>query len=193
MTSPIAQVEYQSLPEGWVCQTYWEVPELPPTLTTPFGVSFRTGRTNNVAALACTQPYEQLPSEMTIELDSPIAAEKLFLLTANLTKTVKCYHPGAEIVVHYADDHTTLHSLVPPHNMPVMVQHICPNAYHIPWGTLHGNADPLTMGGNQPNLAVTQLPLDPRRKLTRLTFRCVTSETILGIVGLTLQTGEVPS
>jgi hypothetical protein len=187
MTSPVAQFEYQSLPEGWVCQTYWEVPLLPSVFETSAGVRFRTGpEGNNVLALACTQPYEQLPSEVRITLPQPTHAEKLYLLTGNLTKTVKCYYPGAEIVIDYSDGTRQLHSLIPPHSMPVMAQHICPRALHVSWGIIHGDPVPLFLGGNEPNLAVTDVPLDRSKSVLTLSFRCVASETILGIVGLTL-------
>lgn len=108
LTRPIDQFEYQTLPEG-VCGTAsFEPPPFAGQITTPFGISFDVGAhplpagaKGNILALACTEPYVQLPSRAMVTLPKPQRLEKIYLLTANLTKTVKCYYPGAEIIVHY--------------------------------------------------------------------------------------------
>jgi hypothetical protein len=223
LTPPVAQFEYQSLPEGWTSKARFAAPDLPPLTATTAGVPFRTrtantrtaatnqadqadqanqamptpppagaapepARNNNILALACTEPYAQLPSVATLRFPGSPMAQKLYLLTANLTKTVKCYYPGAEIVVHYERGADQLVTLVPPRNLPMFAQPSCPRAWTMPYGTLTGDINPLNMGGNQPNLAVTDVLLDPTRPLRSIEFRCVATETILGILGATLLT-----
>ncbi|MEX0776274.1 MAG: GH116 family glycosyl hydrolase [Phycisphaeraceae bacterium] len=193
-TSPIAQLEYQSLPQGWISRARWQTPPMPTRFDSQCGIEFRTAGANDrdVVALACTEPFEQLPSEVRLQLNQPVCAAKLYLLTANLTKTVKCYYPGAEIAVEYDQSHSVVHTLVPPHNMPMMAQRICPSAFATPFGRLHGELVPLRMGGCHPNLSVIDIPLDPARPVTALVWRCVATETILGIVGATLLATAMP-
>lgn len=193
MTRPIDQFEYHTLPEA-VCGTAsFEPPPFSNWIGAPFGLGFAVGAhplpataTGNMLALASTEPYEQLPSQARIELPDAPRLERVYLLTANLTKTVKCYYPGAEAVIHYATGEPQLEPLVPPHTMPCFGQRFCPRAYAIPFGKIHGDVTPLNMGGNHPHLAVTDVVLDPQRPVTALEFRCVASETVLGLVGLTL-------
>lgn len=194
MTPPIAQFEYQSLPEGWTCKGRFTADDLPAVTQSGAGVPFRTQAAKaprgeaarNILALASTEPYEQLPSVATVKFPSAVKAQKLYLLTANLTKTVKCYYPGGEIVVHYESGPDQVVSLTPPHNMPMFAQLFCPRAWTMPYGKLSGDMTPLNMGGKEPNLAVTDVLLDSGREIRSIELRCVASETILGIVGATL-------
>lgn len=194
LTPPIAQFEYQSLPEGWTCKGAFTADNLPAVLESGAGVPFRTAAAkagpgeagHNILALASTEPYAQLPSAVTLKFANAVRAEKLYLLTANLTKTVKCYHPGGEIVVHYESGADQVVPLVPPRNMPMFAQRVSPRAWTMPYGKLSGDLTPLNMGGNEPNLAVTDVLLDSGRAIRSIGFRCVASETVLGIVGATL-------
>jgi hypothetical protein len=192
-TRPIDQFEYQTLPEG-VCGTAsFEPPPFAGEITTPFGVSFDVGAhplpagaKGNILALACTEPYEQLPSQATLTLPKPLRLEKIYLLTANLTKTVKCYYPGAEIIVHYTAGEKETCQLIPPYTMSCFGQRFCPRAYVIPFGKINGDVTPLNMGGNQPHLAVGDVVLDAARAVRQIELRCVASETVFGIMGITL-------
>ena len=192
-TRPMDQFEYQTLPEG-VCGTAsFEPPPFAGEITTPFGVSFAVGAhplppgaKGNILALACTEPYEQLPSQATLTLSKPQRLEKIYLLTANLTKAVKCYYPGAEIIVHYTAGEKETHQLIPPYTMSCFGQKFCPRAYAIPFGKIHGDATPLRMGGMHPHLAVTDIVLDAARAVSQIELRCVASETVFGIMGVTL-------
>ena len=94
--------------------------------------------------MACTEPYEQLPSRATLTLPKPLRPEKIYLLTANLTKAVKCYYPGAEIVVPLHDGgEKETHQLIPPYTMSCFGQKFCPRAYPIPFGKINGDANSL--------------------------------------------------
>jgi hypothetical protein len=65
-------------------------------------------------------------------------------------------------------------------------QKFCPRAYAIPFGKIHGDATPLRMGGMHPHLAVTDIVLDAARAVSQIELRCVASETVFGIMGVTL-------
>ena len=139
----------------------------------------------DILALVSTEPYEQLPSAAVMRLKKPMALEKIYLLTANLTKTLKCYYPGAEVVVRYEEGDDQIVELAPPFNMSCMVQHFNPRALPIPFGQIVNGGHPLNRGKDC-HLAVTDLVLDPERKAREIEFRCVASETIFGIVGVAL-------
>lgn len=144
------------------------------------------GARGNILALACTEPYEQLASQAVLTLPQPQRLEKIYLLTANLTKAVKCYYPGAEVIVHYTTGGAQTHQLIPPHTMSCFGQTFCPRAYAIPFGKINGDATPLRMGGCHPHLAVTDIVLDAARTVSRIELRCVASEKVFGIMGITL-------
>ena len=98
------------MPEAVCGPASFQPPPFAGEIATSFGVSFAVGThplpagaKGNILALACTEPYEQLPSRATLTLPKPLRPEKIYLLTANLTKAVKCYYPGAEIVVPLHD------------------------------------------------------------------------------------------
>jgi len=192
-TRPIDQFEYHTLPEGVYGTASFEPPPFSGVITTPFGISFDvgahplpSGAKGNILALASTEPYEQLPSQAILTLPKPQRLEKIYLLTANLTKTVKCYYPGAEIIVHYTTGEKETHQLIPPYTMSCFGQRFCPRTYAIPFGRINGDVTPLNIGGDQPLLAATDVALDPARAVRQIELRCVASETVFGIMGITL-------
>ena len=192
-TWPVDQFEYQTIPEGVSRTGSYAVDDFTGPIETPFGVDFSTGSKpvaegagGNMMALVTTEPYEQLPSEATLTMPEPMQLEKVYMLTANLTKTVKSYFPAGEVVVHYANGDEQVVELVPPHTMSCFAQKFCPRAYAIPFGKLLGDLGPLRMGGAHPHLAVTDIVLDPTRKVREIELRCVTSEAVFGIMGLTV-------
>ncbi len=169
------------LPEHLLSLTQWEMPPWNSSFSTPSGIHFQTAP-NKIMALCCTEPYPQFSSAVNLKLRQPERLEKLYLLTANLTKPLKSYYPGAEIVVHYADGTTQLCPLVPPYTMPSVVDNICPRAQAIRFGQItHGSTsiDPTCF------LSVTDLVLDPRKPINAFDFRCVATETLFGILGAT--------
>ena len=173
--------DYGVLPEQVPSLTQWEVPEMSADFQTPSGIRFQTvpGR---ILALCCTEPYDQFSSAVTLKFGEPKRLEKLYLLTADLAKTLKCYYPGAEVTVHYADGSTQLHQMIPPYTMPSGVNHICPRAQAIRFGQLtyaHPTPDKSCY------LSVVDLALDPAKPVESFEFRCVATETLLGLVGAT--------
>jgi hypothetical protein len=148
------------------------------------------GEYANMLALASTEPFEQLPSAVVITLPRPMPAEKLYFLTLNLTKTVKCYYPGAEVVLGYDDGSEHTVELVPPYSMSCFAQHFSPFAFAIPFGRIEGGdlLAPLRFGDpvNREHLAVSDVVVDPKRLLSSVELRCVASETVFGIVALSV-------
>lgn len=154
-----------------------ESPRLPPAI--PMRVE-----PNRLLAVCCTQPYQQFPARVTLKLAAPRRAEKLYLLTANLVKPLKCYYPGAEVIIHYTDGSEQSHQMIPPYTMPSLIGHICPRALAIPLGKLIGHAGPVL--DTQGYLSLTDVVLDPSKPVVSIELRCVATETLLGVAGATL-------
>ena len=175
--------EYGVLPEQCAATKFIKFGKLPETSNDTAGVPFRT-TSGRLLALCCTEPYEQFPSRAVLRLPEPRRVEKLYLLSANLVKTLKCYYPGAEIRAQYADGTEQLFSLAAPYTLPSVVGHICPAAYAIRVGSLQGEGNPV------PDTAcyysVTDLLLDRTKLLASIELRCVATETLLGVAGLTM-------
>ena len=105
------------------------------------------------------------------------------MLTANLTKTCKSYYPAAEVEVVYETGKNQIIQLTPPYNMPSLIQTFCPDAIQIPLGKIENNQVFVSV---VPGLSVTDLVTDPTRKIKKVEFKCVSSETVFGIIGISL-------
>ena len=139
---------------------------------------------NNVIALVNAENNRNIPSEAYIEFEKPLSADKIYLLTANLTKPCKSYYPAAEMVILYDEGAAQTIQLIPPYNIPSLVQAFCPGAYQIPLGKIENNQ--VFHDKGSPGLSVTDITTDPSRKISGVTIRCVASETVIGIIGITL-------
>ena len=191
MRPPVSQLTWTCLPEnrlpggrGSGQTPHWEIPDLRGDFETPVGVPFLTDEETRVLALHNTEPHGLLPSAAILQLNEPIGLEKVYLLTANLTKTLKCYYPGAEVIVHYTDQGEQLTQLIPPYTMSCMAEHFSPTCYPIRFGKLVGS--PVLPRPESIGLALSDIVLDPQRAVAQIEFRCVASETIFGILGVTL-------
>ena len=71
-----------------------------------------------------------------VRLSHPVFAEKIYMLTANLTKTSKSYYPAAEIEIIYEEGESQVVRLILPYNMPSVVQAFCRNAFPVPLGEI---------------------------------------------------------
>jgi hypothetical protein len=183
MNSVLSVFEYGTLPEQVPALKRIKFSKLEGPIEAGVGVPFQT-KANRILAICCTQPYEQFPGRVTIKLPEPRRAEKLYLLTGNLVKTLKCYYPGAEITVRYADGSKQLHQMIPPYTMPSIVGHICPRARAVRVGTLEGGGNPVV--DTAAYLSVTDVVLDPSKPAAAIELRCVATETLLGVAGMTL-------
>lgn len=85
----------------------------------------------------------------------------------NLAKTSKSYYPSAEIEIAYEEGENQVVQLIPPYNMPSMVQAFCPNAFPVPLGEIKKKQ---TMDFDAPGLSVTDLVTDPARKIKEIIF-----------------------
>ena len=149
MSPPTAMYSYLNLEEGYSSDwRSWNLPAFDgPLGDAEIGVGFDTGgkpvkggAKGNILALLSNEPYDRLPSEVIISLKKPLRLEKIYLLTANLTKSVKCYYPGAEVVVHYTSGKEQTEILVPPYTMGNMLYPVSPLLYHIEFGSIGGLA-----------------------------------------------------
>lgn len=183
---PISQLTWGCLPEQRDCvrQPRWVVPDLGGEIRTPMGVSFSTDAETRVLALVNTPCSEPMASSAVLHLEEPLRLRRIYLLTANLTKTLKCYYPGAEIFASYTDGTELLKQLIPPYTMSSISQHFAPFCYSIPFGRM--DVSPVIPQPQSANLAVCDMVLDPRKRVGRLEFRCVAAETIFAILGITL-------
>ena len=183
MNSVMSIFEYGVLPEQTLSEGYLKLNNHAAMLALNAVVPIEM-EPNRLLALCCTQPYAQFPSRVTLKLSTPRRAEKLYLLTANLVKTLKCYYPGAEVVIHYADGGEQLHQMIPPYTMPSLIGNICPRAHAVPIGKLTRNSNSVL--DPQAFLSLTDVVLDPSKMVDSIELRCVATESLLGVVGATL-------
>jgi hypothetical protein len=181
---PTSVVSYGVLPEQ-MSPSWWSVPHIPDSLKYPVPFPFIEHGPNrkNLIALVNAENNRQLPAGMVITLAQPVNAKKIYLLTASLTKPCKTYYPAAEIEIVYETGKNQLIQLIPPYNMPSFIQTFCPVAYAIPLGSIENKE---IMDFTDPGLSVMDLVTDPGRKIRQILFRCVASETALGIIGVSL-------
>jgi hypothetical protein len=182
---PTSVISYGILPEQH-SPAWWSVPSIPDTLLYPIPFSYIEHRPdkNNVIALVNAENNRDIPSECVIKFNKPVQAGKVFLLTANLTKPCKSYYPAAEVEVFYEHGDSRTFQLIPPFTMPSLVQSFCPGAFEVPLGKIENNQ--VFHGLVKPGLSVTDFVTDPAKRIAGMTFRCVASETVLGIIGISL-------
>jgi len=178
---------FDGSPSGALLRSRWDVPPMPPILRTPGGVQFKLAEggkeTPDILALGNTEPRESLPSAFTLTLAHPTRLVKVYLLTANIMKVLKCYYPGAEVTVRYADGTQQDHQLIPPYSMSSAYHPINPSAQAIQCGKIVDEAHAFE---RNTFLAVEDVMCDAAKAVTEVEFRCVASETLFGIMGITL-------
>ena len=181
---PTSVISYGILPEQY-SPAWWSVPNIPDTLKYHVPFSFIENESNrkNVLALVNSENNRDISSKVIIELKEAIQVEKIYMLTANLTKTCKSYYPAAEVEVVYETGKNQIIQLTPPYNMPSLIQTFCPDAIQIPLGKIENNQVFVSV---VPGLSVTDLVTDPTRKIKKVEFKCVSSETVFGIIGISL-------
>ena len=182
LNSVMSVFDYGTLPEQWRPEKRWELPDLAADLS-PAGVPFVTAP-HRILAISATEPYAQFPSAVRLRLDEPRRLQKLYLLTANITKTLKSYYPGGEVIIHYEGGTDQLHQMIPPYTMPGAIGNICPRAFAVPFGRLIGGGNPVLDKNGY--LSMVDVVLDPSRRVESIELRAVATETLLGIVGATV-------
>jgi hypothetical protein len=185
---PSSLLAYGTLHEQKPTFPWLSLPNLTSIDTMNLPISFPCLETqhdmNNIMALINTENNRSIPSEAIIDLAEPIAVKKIYLLMANLTKVNKSYYPGAEVEIIYEYGKSQIVQLIPPFNMPTLIPAQCPDALNILIGTIEDNQ--IFLHGNKTGLALTDLVTDSNRKIRAVKLRCVSTETVFGIIGITL-------
>ena len=175
------------MPDCYPIEGQWLLPEWPEKwdIPVPFPFFERQAGAKNILALINAENKASVPSEAIIKLEKPVSVEKIYLLTANLTKTCKSYYPGAEVIVKYDSGDDQVIQLIPPYTMSSFNQSFCVRALNIPFGQLN-KTQTMHKYGENTGLNLSDLVLDRERKVKQISLRCVSTETVLGILGMSL-------
>ncbi len=155
-------------------------------LKTKYGPSFRLGPAEGANA-AFVSLYDQFPKEILIPLTGK--ASKIALLTAISTNPNVGWVEAAKCVVEYADGTTAALSLVPPDNCDDWL-----NYSQGQWSYYDRARDDRpyaakgnpVMFGQTAHANVHALSLDPEKELRSLRFVCTGTQTLAGLLGITL-------
>jgi hypothetical protein len=177
--------------EGWWGNPALKMQPMARVVESPNGVLFLTaGRprpglapaSNDRLALSSWPPYP-LPGGAVVEVGLP--CERVWLLLQCYVHPMKNYIPNGEVVLHYADGHQTIESLVPPFNLDCYFQHFSRKGTPVPLGTL-GPAGFIHAGMMSPHADALEIPCDSSSPLQSIELRATCSEGVLGLVGLTV-------
>jgi hypothetical protein len=173
------------------------------TLTLPNGLRFATpaGTAPNVVF---TSQWDNYPRDVTIPLQGQ--ARRAFLLMAGSTNFMQSRIDNGEIVIAYTDGSEARTALRNPDNWWPIEQDYFVDDYQFPLcGRLPVRVDlktarvrvldPATFKGTGRDIeggaaTVIDLPLDPSRQLKSLTLRTLANDVVIGLMGLTLDTGR---
>ena len=117
---------------------------------------------------------------------------KAYLLSLNMNLPMKAYTPAAKVTVRYDDGSQQVTELIPPLNFDSYYQDFAINTVAMPLTTAvpgHGQKEWVNYYGcnfNQIHFTMTDVFCDPAKKVDRIEFRSVATETFLGIAGVTL-------
>ena len=178
----------------WWKNPRYDMPPTPSVLETTNGVRFLIAERNspdavappnNILALSSWQPYP-VPGGADIAIG--LRCKVVWTLLCSYVHPMSCYIPNGEVVLHYADGHTNVTSLIPPFNLDTIYQPFSLEGVEVPFGRIRPN----TLGFTPDSLArshATALatPCDPMQVLRSVEYRAVCSEGVLGIAGLTVE------
>jgi hypothetical protein len=117
---------------------------------------------------------------------------KAYLLSLNMNLPMKAYTPAATVTVRYTDGSQQVTELIPPVNFDSYFQDFAINTVAMPLTTAvpaHGQKEwtnYMACNLDQIHLTMTDVLCDPAKKVERIEFRSVATETLLGIAGVTL-------
>jgi len=135
-------------------------------------------------------PPRQMDTTATLHLGGR-TLHKAYLLSLNMNLPMKAYTPAATVTVRYTDGSQQVTELIPPVNFDCYFQDFAINTVAMPltnavpghgqkkWANAHCDLD-------QMHLTMTDVLCDPVKKVDRIEFRSVATETFLGIAGVTL-------
>lgn len=148
-------------------------------LMTHVGVPFATSPEGNDGLyLSRWQPFER-----SANIPVGVHADKLYLLLVNHTHNSQTHLTQAEVVLQYADGVNQTIPLTGPTDIDGMLQHYSDMAPEWIGGKDqgwygHGRAKGV-------HADVTDIEVDPTRELAAFELRCVTEETLIGLLGAT--------
>lgn len=146
------------------------------------------GITKNILVLANWRPYH-FPTGGVIFVGEKV--EKIYLLVTSYFYPQKCYLPNGEIIVHYEDGSKQVEQLVPPYNMDVYFQHFSLEGSKTKFGHLiDSNWSRGSIPGREAHADVIDFLLDSTKEVKKLEIRSVCTESIIGIMGITLVRNE---
>lgn len=117
---------------------------------------------------------------------------KANLLSLNMNLPMKAYTPAATVMVRYTDGSQQVTELIPPVNFDSYYQDFAINTVAMPLTTAvpaHGQNEWKNYYDcrlDQIHLTMTDVLCDPAKRVDRIEFRSVATETFLGIAGVTL-------
>ena len=124
---------------------------------------------------------------LTLPAANVLPTSKLYLLTANLQKSLKCYTPHAEVEFVYADGQREVVSLTPPFSFSALggnpgYEAFVPAHHPLPFGTLNA-----ILGSPSSKLAVMDVLVpSPEKTLASIELKTVVTEAVFGIMGAAL-------
>jgi hypothetical protein len=127
----------------------------------------------------------------TLHLDGR-TLRKAYLLSLNMNLPMKAYTPAATVTVRYTDGSQQVTELIPPVNFDSYYQDFAINTVSFPLlcaEPAHGMkkwSNGYNCDFNQMHLTMTDVLCDPAKKVDRIEFRSVATETFMGIAGVTL-------
>ncbi|MBO7684453.1 MAG: hypothetical protein J6T51_06985, partial [Kiritimatiellae bacterium] len=155
-------------------------------LATEYGPSFRLGAADGTNAVF-TAFYDQFPDEVEIPLSG--RAVKAAFLSAISTNPNVAWMEAARIRVEYADGTAQELSLVPPDNCDDWLSYS--HGHHSYYDSRRDGRPyavmgrPVAFGGNSHG-NVHAIGLDPAKELKCVRFSCRGTETLAGLLGVTL-------
>jgi len=117
---------------------------------------------------------------------------KAYLLSLNMNLPMKAYTPAATVTVRYTDGSQQVTELIPPVNFDSYYQDFAINTVAMPLTSAvpgHGQKEWRNFFDcnlDQMHLTMTDVLCDSAKRVDRIEFRCVATETFLGIAGVTL-------
>jgi hypothetical protein len=171
---------------------------------TPYGFGFATPAQKGTNNVAFVSQWDNYPKQLEIPLSG--AASHAYFLMAGTTNHMQSRFENARIVVHYVDGSVDSLPLVNPENWWPIEQDYYEDGYAFSRSTsrpprvylLDGSisTEPLpkysgikgftNMAVEGGAATVLDLPLNPRKKLKKLTLIAIANEVVVGLMGVTL-------
>ena len=129
-----------------------------------------------------------LPMEARIAIERPV--ERIYLLALFHYYAIKAYSPQAECVLEYTDGSQSIQALTPPFSVDSVLRPESPWTWpvHVGHSTDPGWAVEHYMLGPI-HAQIIALPADPAKTLKSLRVRQTSTESYMGILGITLVKG----